>query len=44
MAQTYLVPVDFSPPSEVGLDYALKLAKEEKSSCHFASRHSVGEG
>jgi nucleotide-binding universal stress UspA family protein len=31
MAETYLVPVDFSPPSEVGLDYALKLAKEKKA-------------
>ena len=31
MAETYLVPVDFSPASEVGLDYALKLVKEKKA-------------
>ena len=31
MAETYLVPVDLSPASEVGLDYALKLAKEKKA-------------
>lgn len=31
MAETYLVPVDFSPTSEMGLDYALKLAKEKKA-------------
>ena len=31
MAETYLVPVDFSPTSEMGLDYALKLANEKKA-------------
>ena len=30
-AETYLVPVDFSPASEVGLDYALKLANEKNA-------------
>jgi nucleotide-binding universal stress UspA family protein len=31
MAETYLVPVDFSPASELGLDYALKLANQKKA-------------
>jgi nucleotide-binding universal stress UspA family protein len=31
MAETYLVPVDFSPASELGLNYALKLAHEKKA-------------
>lgn len=30
-AETYLVPLDFSPASEAGLDYALKLANEKKA-------------
>ncbi len=31
MAETYLVPVDFSSASERGLDYARKLAKQKKA-------------
>jgi nucleotide-binding universal stress UspA family protein len=29
MAKSYLVPVDFSKGSDIALDYALKLAKED---------------
>jgi nucleotide-binding universal stress UspA family protein len=31
MAKNYLVPVDFSKGSDLALDYALKLAKEDRA-------------
>src|SRR5918999_1164763 len=31
VAKTYLVPVDFSKPSERALDHAIQLARENKS-------------